>query len=191
MSNIKYPWDLPVEPKRHFVAVPAEIAHAMASGELIEREAIELIGAAVVKVEGSEEWGLNIPILYGFTGGERKFFEKATRMDVNFQRESIAILKRISEASGIPLNELAKAHDNGDIARYMDALEPFLPELNSLQELQPKEAQIIDLWATAHLRRVMPEWRLELTQALPDLLLRQIYLFAEIDRIAPEGKPPA
>jgi hypothetical protein len=189
VSNIKYPWDLPAEPKKHFIAVPAEVAHAMAGGESIEQEAIELIGAAVIKIE--EDWGLSIPIRYGFTGGERKFFEKATKIDINFQRESIAVLKKVSEASGVPLHELAKAHDNGDIARYMDALEPFLPELNSLQELQPKEAQTIDLWATAHLRRVMPEWRLDLTQALPDLLLSEIYRFAEIDRIAPEGKPPA
>lgn len=186
-NKVRAPFDLPPVAVRFPIYVQPRIAAVMElpdedQGSEVERDAIHLI-YSVLKQDGGGKWCFTIPHHYGLKDRERQYTESSFGADTELQARTYELIAKISDETKIPVAVLInQAQNDPQGFSQREEIAPYVAELLRISSDKLKPVPYERLVATAHMRRVIPAWQLEHTNALHEAIYEQLLDFAEEER---------
>ena len=186
-SKVRAPFDLPPVAVRFPIQVRPKIAAVMElsdedRGSAIEREAIHLI-YPVLRKDTKSRYCFFIPHHYGLKDRERQYTEQTFEADTELQARTYELIKKISDETKVPVADLiSQAQNDPQGFSQRQEMAPYVPELLRISADKLKPVPYERLVATVHMRRVIPDWQLEHTAALHEVIYAQLLDFAEEER---------
>lgn len=185
-QQIRYPFDL-LPDTYYQIVITREVASNMHHASEIERKTVELIAknwtdrANTAIVSGGLEppFGLSIPRRWGLTGPERKKMSDTSEQDRIHRLKSTELIKKITKETNASVEEIRARL----VAEDPELIEKYTDELIEIDRPTETPDPFVVI-ATTYIQRVIPDWKIENTEALAESILQDI---AEFHRLEHEG----
>jgi hypothetical protein len=177
----RLPFDLPAQ-VYHTIVVAPEVARAMLDGSPAEIEALEAIVTHWEHKKATHpEFGITIGRKFGFSAPEEKLREDNSAAIRANAIASFELQKKISKETGIEVFDIQKALNKTQVEGVTEEyLIPYLDDFLKLSE----DSVAVDAQTRSHtilIRRAIPTWTDELTQALHPEISKALNDFLQME----------